>query len=164
MPMRNVAIVLGITCFVLSVGLIGTIVEYTSIVNRKDNTIASLVSEVAGLQNQVGNLTDIVNLNASEVWVDHQTVNQPANSYSSWIFSARYAGYVCVEIHSSTTESTFVEVIYTSHGANFNQRVVVGATGAAFFPILPYPFIQVHVGNTDMLNGATQTVTITYYY
>jgi predicted PurR-regulated permease PerM len=52
---RNVAIVLGIICIILVVGLIVAVANYTSIIKGKDDTIASL-------QNQVGDLNSIINL------------------------------------------------------------------------------------------------------
>jgi len=60
---RNAAIVLGTLCIILVVGLIGTMISYASVINEKDNTIASLNSEISSLQDQVADLQDqITNL------------------------------------------------------------------------------------------------------
>ncbi|MEM3761003.1 MAG: hypothetical protein QXZ02_07860 [Candidatus Bathyarchaeia archaeon] len=60
---RKVAIALGIVAIILLVGLVGAIANYTSIINGKDNTIASLNSQIANLQNQVNDL------NATYTWL-----------------------------------------------------------------------------------------------
>jgi hypothetical protein len=118
---------------------------------------------LSGNITQKNQLQDIVNLAKSTTWVNSQTVSQPANSYSNWTVSASYAGYVSVCVQSSTTDTTYVRVIYSSHGVNYDNQISVGVSGTAVFPILPAS-IEIRVGNTDLLNGATETVTITYYY
>ena len=189
---RTVVIALGIVCIILGVGLVGAIANYTSIINGKDSTIAdkdsqiadkdntisnlnsqisskdseisSLNSEVTNLENQVDNLNDIVNLAKSVTWVDDETISQPASSYTYWTTSASYAGYVSVWVHTSTTTNTYVRVIYSSHGVNYDHQIGVGTGGTAVFPILPASGIQIRVGNSNLFTGATETVTITYYY
>ena len=77
---RNVIVALGTICVILAVGLIGTIMSYTSMISEKDNTITSLISQiqilqdnVTDLQNQMThmqillkNLNDIINLNETD--------------------------------------------------------------------------------------------------
>lgn len=198
---RTVAIALGIICLILAVCLVGTIANYTAIINGKDSTIAnkdsqistlhsqiadkdntisnldsqissknsqisSLNSQVISLQNQVNDLTNIVNLAKSVMWVDDQTISQPAYSYTHWTpaFSASYAGYVSVWVQTSTTTNTYVRVIYTAYGVNYDNQIGVGTGGTAVFPILPCSSIEIRVGNTNLFTGATETVTITYHY
>lgn len=60
---RNVAVALGIMCIVLAVGLAGAIVGYTSILNERDNTIASLNSQITEKDSQISSL------NASYNWL-----------------------------------------------------------------------------------------------
>lgn len=110
------------------------------------------------------NLNNIINLQDSTVWVNDQTVSQPASSYTVWTVSATYAGYVSVLVQSSTVAGTHVEAIYSSNGVNFNQEITVNAGDTATFPILPSSSIQIGVGNGSILNGATETVTVTYHY
>jgi len=57
---RNVAIVLGTICIILTVGLIGTIMSYTSIIGENYNTIVSLNSQISSLQNEIANLQNQV--------------------------------------------------------------------------------------------------------
>jgi uncharacterized protein YoxC len=168
---KNLAIALGIICIILAVGLVGAVANYTSIISGKDNTIAtkdsqisSLNSQVTSLQNQVNDLTDTVNLAKSTVWASNEAVNQVAGSYVYWTRSASYAGYVSVNVQTSTTTNTYVRVIYSSHGASYDNQIGVGTGGTAVFPILPASSIEIRVGNTNLFNGASETVTITYYY
>jgi len=168
---RTVAIALGIICVILAVGLVGAVANYTSTISGKDNTIASLNSQIttkdntiSSLNSQVSDLTNTVNLAKSTVWVNDETANQPASSYTYWRVSANYAGYVSVVVHTSTTTNTYVRVIYSSHGVNYDNQIGVGVGGTAVFPILPASSIETRVGNSNWFNGATETVTITYHY
>lgn len=121
-------------------------------------------SEYNALQDQVSDLTSALNLSKSTVWVNDQTISQPASSYTVWTVSASYAGYVSVWVQSSSVPGTHVKAIYSSHGVSFNQEIVVSAGYTANFPILPSSSIQIEVGNGNLINGATETVTITYHY
>lgn len=170
---RNVAIALGLTCIVLAVGLVGAVASYTSIISGKDNTIASLNSQItskdfeisslnsqkASLENQIDSLNDIVHLAKSEIWLDSETISQPANSY--WYFStnkAIYAGYVSVAIHTSTTTNTYVRLNYSVYvttsivdghvyvtALNYDNRIDVGSSGTAVFPVLPASSIEIRI-------------------
>jgi len=135
----------------------GNITYYNSQIN-------SLNSQITSLQNQVNDLTDITNLAKSTVWVNDQTVSQPANSYTHWTCSASYAGYVSVWVQTSSATDTRVRVIYSSHGVDYDDEIGVGSSGTAVFPLLPSSNIEIRVGNHNLVSGATETVTITYYY
>jgi hypothetical protein len=166
---RNVAIALGIICTILGVGLVGAIANYTSIIDGKDNTITSLNTQIAikdsqltSLQNQVDNLTDITKMLKHTIWVDHYTISQPANSYTSWRPDVLYAGYVEVHVESTTNE-TYARVIYWAYGFDYDQQSHVGADGTVAFPLMPFFSVEIRVGNTDP-DGANETVTIRYHY
>jgi len=161
---RNVAIALGIICIIMAVGLVGAISNYTSIISGKDNTIASKDSQIASLNSQVSDLTNTTNLAKSATWVDDQTISQSAYSYTYWTFSASYAGYVSVWVHTSTTTNTYIRVIYTAYGVNYDNQIGVGTGGTAVFSLLPCSSIEIRVGNTNLISGATETVTVTYHY
>ena len=139
MVSRNVAIALGIICIILVVGLGGVMAYY------------------------VNDLTSTLNLGKSTVWVDEQTISQPDISATYWTESANYAGYVSIYIHSSTSGSNTVEVVYSEYGVSFSERVVVFAGKTAAFPILPSSNIIIGIWS-DVVNGSTETVTITYHY
>ncbi len=147
---RRVAIALGIICVVLATSLGGI--------------AFSLNSQITSLQKQVNDLKDIIALEKYEIWADHETLSQPARSYAYWTFSASYAGYLTVTVHTSTTDNTYVRVIWSSYGVDYDHSIIVGRSGIAVFPILPCSNIEIRVGNTNLLSGATETVTITYYY
>jgi hypothetical protein len=49
---RSVTIALGIICVILTVGIVGAIANYTSVISGKDNTISSRDSQISNLQTQ----------------------------------------------------------------------------------------------------------------
>jgi len=109
---------------------------------------------------------NISNLADSAVWENNDSIQQPASQYTNWTESVNYAGYVSVYVQSSNVTGTHVAIAYSAYGANFTQEnddVTVG--GTAVFPILPST-ITVFVGNGNLgfEGGASETVTITYYY
>lgn len=65
---RNVVIALGIICIVLAVGLVGAIANYTSIINGKDNTIATKNSTITSLNSQIETLTS--QKSQIQTWLD----------------------------------------------------------------------------------------------
>jgi len=154
---RNVAVALGIICIILV-----ALIAYFTVVG------ISAQNSYNNLQNQNNQLQNIVNLANSTVWVNDQTVSQPAGglgvSYTTWSESASYAGYVSIDVLSSTTSKTFANVVYSAYGVNYNDQVNIGTSGTAYFPVLPSSTLTVEVGNGNLVNGATETVTITYYY
>jgi hypothetical protein len=159
---RRVFIALEIVCIILLACLVGATSLYQWQINDKDNTITNL-------QNQLIDLTNIVDMDKYATWASDQTINQTVNSYNSWTEETNYAGFVAVQVLSSTTDKTYVEVIYSyyiinsNYGINYDQRIAVGSSGVATFPIEP-SYIEIRVGNSNLINGANETVTITYYY
>jgi len=121
-------------------------------------------SEYDSLQAERNLLKSIVDLDKYQVIIDHQTISQPGSTYTSWIFSAPYAGYLEIEIATSTADNIVVGVIYNSYGVNFDQEIIVGTSGTAVFPILPSTDILVRVGNANLFVDATEKVTVTYHY
>jgi len=182
---RTVAIALGIIAIILAVGLVGAIADYTSIISGKDNTIAndnktitqtetwlnanitSLTAQITSLQSSEQIMYKIAALKVNGTWVNDQIVNQSASSYTNFTrydgygYYTDYSGYVSVNVWTSTTNNTYVEVIWSAYGINYDNRVTVGTGGTAVFPVLPAT-IEIRVGNTNLINGATETVTITY--
>jgi len=159
---RTVAIGLGIACIILLVGLVGAILVYSSMMNDKDNEISDLSQQVTSLSSQVANLTSIANLTKSTAWLNFKNVSIQAGYENVWNFISTYAGYVSVQVFSSTTADIYVRVAYASHGVNYDNQINVGMGGTAVFPVLPAS-IQISVGNPGM-TSVTTTVTIIYYY
>jgi hypothetical protein len=142
--------------------------EYNTAVsnyNNEVNTYNNYVSDHSHTDEDYNSVNNIASLNDSAVWVNDQTISQPSSSFTVWTVSADYAGYVSVWVQSSTVPGTHVKVIYSAKGVDFNQELVIGYGQTANFPLLPSSNIQVEVGNALFGgNGATETVTITYYY
>ena len=80
-----------------------------------------------------------------------------------WNGDVNYAGYFIVSVESSSN-TTFVQMVYSSFGINFDQTIVVGTSGSAGFPVLPADSIDVIIGNTELVDSVNGTVTVTYHY
>ena len=168
---RSVAVGLGIICIILITGIGGVMAYYTmqinnnySAYNDEVNTYNNYVNDHHHNDSDYSFYYNSANLFISTGWAYDQTVSQPASSYTVWNFSASYAGYVSVWVRFSNVSGTNVRVSYSSNGVNFSQEKVVNAGDTANFPILPSPSIQVEVGNSNLVGGAIETVTIAYYY
>jgi predicted PurR-regulated permease PerM len=164
MVSRNVALTLGIICIILAASLVVVIAYNITTVNSFTLTDNYDLSQIASLEGQVNNLTNILNLSNSTIWVNSQTVSQGTGSYFPWIFSASYCGYISVLLQTSNIPYTSVEFTYSAYGMNYSQAQLVSAGNTAFFPILPCSDIIVEVGSGNTSSLATVTVTITYYY
>jgi hypothetical protein len=166
---RKMAIGLGMVCIILLVSLVGTLLVYSSMLNEKNNEISALNQQlanrdmvIASLNSQVAYFTSIANLTQSTIWVNLKTISIQASSEAVWSEIANYAGYVSVQVYSSTAANTYVRVIYSSHGVNYDSQINVGSGGTGVFPVLPAP-IQISVGNPTP-TVANATVTIVYHY
>jgi len=167
--------------------------DLNSQVAEKDIDIAALSSEFTSLNSQVSSLQatldqynrtnsnlregiEILNLqiesylnllylNASGYLVLEQPFTQNASEYTV-IFQnlLDYAGYVGVSAQS-TSNTTYVQVLYSSYGVNYDHNVTVTTSGTAYFPVLPGG-VEIRVGNTDTYSGdsVNATATAVYYY
>jgi hypothetical protein len=175
----------SIACIVLITAIVTIIAFYNSILKYKDATIASLDSEIAdkeaqisslicdsdNLQSQINNLTEIIDLNKSEVWIDDYFENVSAGSCISLNRTIDYAGYIKFEnisgVPTTETGEIYVQVIWSGEDLVFyNQKLVVGEEDAFFrFPVLPTSNLEVRIGCDDPSNGAADiTATIAYVY
>lgn len=139
-------------------------------IKQKDSQIQSLQnqikqkdSQIQSLQNQINELNNIVHLQKQETWLNRYTLSQPPGEANYWVFNVQYPGYIEVIVHSSTTSNTYVRVTYNAYGVNFDQKINVGSSGRAVFPVLPGT-IRVYVGNSNWFNGATMIISIQYHY
>jgi hypothetical protein len=120
-------------------------------------------AEIAALNAQISSLTNMLYLNASGVLVYNQAMTQDAGAYTTiWNDILNIAGYVTVAVQSSSN-TTYVAVAYSTLGVYYNNNVTVGTSGTAAFSVLP-GLIEIRVGNTDLVDPVTATVTATYYY
>ena len=145
----------------VSVSISGCTQQETT--TTKTSEYNSLKDSYTALQNQYNELKQIVDMEKSEVLVSSDVVNQPRDSYTYWTFNIDHPGYIEVNVKSSTTSKTYVMCWYNSYGVNYKQSIDVGDSGVAYFPVLPGT-VYVAVGNYNILSGATETVSITYYY
>jgi|GEM_PF-922105 len=156
----------------LQTWLSGNISAYNSYVSDHSYTneqYQTLLNQITQLQTWLsGNITaynNIISLNDSYPVAIDKTVEEGNGAYYTFTLSANYAGYVTINVDSSTVSGTWTEVSYTSHGVNYNQEITVNVGGTSAFPVLPSSSITIGVGNGLVVgSGATETVTITYYY
>ncbi len=161
-----------------------TIEDLQEQLTNRTSTIATLNAQIASLQNQLNNINhnntqyeeeiaeleeqiqeyiNILHLNKTATLVNNQTLTQNPNStLVVWNDDLYYAGYAKVTVESSSN-TTYVQVIYNYGNVHYNQTVTVGASGTAYFPILPSE-VGIIVGNTESTENVTATVTATYFY
>jgi hypothetical protein len=143
-----------------------TYYSYISTHSHTDSAYNSLSVQNTNLQNQVNNLSDIVNLNRNVLWVNKITISNTAGNVARWApsMSVSYAGYIGIQINSLTgNNDTYVEVRYSSPIYGFDIPMSVGKSGSLAFPVLPTTNLEVLIGTTDG-SAATETVTIVYFY
>jgi hypothetical protein len=129
----------------------------------QSSTSANASQEIAYLNSQILALNSILYLNESGLLVNHQSINQAAGANTTVYNNVPYfAGYVSIDVQSNST-TTYVEVIYSSYGVNYDNSVIVGTSGTAAFPVLPGS-VEIRVGNTEAVDSVTATVTATYHY
>jgi len=138
-----------------------------SSLNRANQVLQNIISQLSlnqsDLNSQISVLTSIAYLNYSAYLVYGQAVSLDADANTT-VFSdvLGYAGYVSVYVQSNSN-TTYVEVIYSSYGVNYDNNVTVGTSGTAAFPVLPGT-VEIRVGNTETVDSVNATVTATYYY
>ena len=162
-------------------------------VAEKDTNIAALSSQVASLNSQISSLEDsldesdltistleegveilnsriqsylnIIYLNASIYLFSEASVSQNASTSTNvFQYPLEYAGYVAVSVQS-TSNTTYVQLLYSYYEVIYDHNVTVATGGAAYFPILPGS-VEIRVGNTDVYAGdlLNATVTAIYFY
>jgi hypothetical protein len=127
---------------------------------------------LTNLQKEVNNLTDVMNLQESTVWVKEDKVDITPTPVGegktlTYVENASFAGYVSVQV--SSQYNVVVEVSYLSHGVSYDDALIVSKSGTATFPVLPSSNISFYVYVTFeagiVISGPLYaTVTITYYY
>lgn len=144
--------------------------DVNTIISDLNKTINDIIlystTDVVELNANITTLNGLLNLADSATWINNETVSEPAAgqgiAWHDWTFPASYAGYVTISVSSASPDS-WAHAEYSAYGLNYNNETNVGTNGTATFPILPSN-VTVGVGNGNLGGGATQTVTITYYY
>lgn len=132
---------------------------------QKDSEITNLRESAEYLNSLTAHYLSILFLNESSYLVAQREITTNANeSIMIYQYNLDYAGYVSVNLES-TSNTTYVQLLYSYNGVNYNQNVTVGESGIAHFPILP-TMIEIWVGNIETSNGdsVNATVTAIYYY
>jgi hypothetical protein len=188
---RTVTLALGLICIVLAAGVVGAIAFYSPMVTNlesqlteKENLISSMNATITSLQNslnqssssaatkdtqiaalnyQISNLFNYLNLNVTDLLVYNRTFSQDAGANTTIYYNTvQFAGYVTVAVQSSSNK-TYVQLIYSSYAVNYNSTITVGTSGTAAFPVLP-SYLAIIVGNTETEDAVGATVTATYTY
>jgi hypothetical protein len=147
---RNVGIVLTIVCGILLAFLVGTF--------------------RGGLEKE-----DVLALNKSVVCTDNESISEGAGRFfgyyvdnSKWNVEKEwpYAGYATVQVLTSTSDKTYIEVMYWYEEVEYYTKKDVGRSGNLSFPVLPGDTIAIVIGNEEPVGSGiqNQTVTITYHY
>ncbi len=133
--------------------------------NSSSNVIY-LQNMVNDLQGEITRLQNVLYMNASATLIPSQGFQLDANSNMTiWdqpdtpLF---YAGFVTVQVTSSSN-STFVELAYSSYGLVYDNVVNVGTGGTAYFPVLPGAIV-ITLGSFEANSTVTGTAAVTYIY
>jgi cell division protein FtsB len=133
--------------------------------NSSSNVIY-LQNMVNDLQGEITRLQNVLYMNASATLIPSQGFQLDANSNMTiWdqpdtpLF---YAGFVTVSVTSSSN-STFVELAYSSYGLVYDNVVTVGTGGTAYFPVLPGAIV-ITLGSFEANSTVTGTAVVTYIY
>lgn len=133
--------------------------------DQSNSTIENLQEGVETLNLQIQNYLNLLYLNASMYLFSQAPVSQNASTYTLLFQDTiQYAGYVGVNVQS-TSNTTYVQALYSSFRVNYNNNVTVGFAGTAYFPVLPGT-LEIRVGNTDAYQGdfINATATAIYYF
>jgi len=98
---RNVAIVLGIICVILAVGLVGAVANYTSIISGKDSTIATKNSEIANKDSQISNLQTWLNGNVSNLNSQINSLNSQISDLQNQVTNLQAPKLIFVNIQAN---------------------------------------------------------------
>jgi hypothetical protein len=140
--------------------------EYNALNTAYQNFITTHTysdSEYYSLEDDRDLYYDIANLNYYQTFVDWETVYHAPGYHYHWPYEIYYASYVTVTVHTSTVANTYIRVLYSAYGVDFDQTINVGGAGTATFPLLPCDNLDIRVGNTYN-TAATYTVSIVLYY
>jgi cell division protein FtsB len=127
----------------------------------------SMQNEINGLNAQIQSLYNVIYMNASATLVSAQTFTVGPNTtivvWDQPDTPLLYAGYVTVQVQSSSSNTTFVEMAYDSFGVLYDNVVTIGNEGTVSFPVVPGP-VTIVLGNTELNSAVTGTVAASYHY
>ncbi len=136
---------------------------YQNEIKNMNSNVGNYQSKVQELQDKINRLNAIIDLNCVDYVASSQIINLPAGGNHTWTIYPSYAGYVIVDVQSSTTPNTYVKVIVNSEYGSWTFQEGVGSSGSCTIPVLP-GVVEIIVGNTNWFQGSTMTVSIEYHY
>jgi len=130
--------------------------------DQNESYIATLEEGIEYLNSQISNYLSIIYLNQSE-YLPVEPVSQNASTYTV-LFNGtlNYNGYVAVSAES-TSNTTYIQLLYSSYGVNYDHNVTVALSGTAYFPVL-IGEVEIRLGNTDTYAGDFVNATVTARY
>ena len=144
----------------------------TNLYAQTKNSLDQLTADYADLQNYTASLEDnnytsylenLLQLGASAYILQNQAVQLDAGeNMTLYSDTFLYAGYLAVQV-TSTSNTTFAQLIYSFLDVDFNNTVVLGEEGTTLFPILPTEFAFI-LGNTETTDAVNATVSVSYVY
>lgn len=156
-------------------GLKGNLTSLTNQVFNLQNSLSQANTNLENLRTEYESaiaesneaylsLLNLLNLNVSMPILLNQAVQLEAGANTTLFndFFAEYAGYFTVQVTSSSN-TTYAQVLYSYLGFNFDDVVTVGESGTAAFAVLP-GIIEVRLGNTEPATAVTATVAVRYVY
>ena len=137
-------------------------------INSLQSDKVTLHNQIDDLTEQINNLTEIIDMHKSEVWIDEYFKNIAAGSYISLNRTVDYAGYIKFEqISGVTTTGTgeiYVQVVWSRGDLVFyNEKMVVGEETFFRFPVLPTSHLEVRLGYDDPSNGTANIMATAVY-
>jgi cell division protein FtsB len=154
-----------ISTFTMQIGsLSAQVASLQKSLDQSNSTIKNLQDGVETLNLQIQSYLNVIYMNASGYLFSQTPISAQNASTYSIVFqdTLEYAGYVAISVQS-TSDTTYVQTVYSSFKVNYNQNVTVGKGGTAYFPVLPGD-VEIRVGNTDTGDLMNATATGIYYF
>jgi hypothetical protein len=132
--------------------------------DQNESYITNLEEGIEILNSQIAGYLSIIYLNETD-YLPIDAVSQNASTYTV-LFNGtlKYTGYIAVSAES-TSNTTYIQLLYSAYGVNYDHNVTVGTGGTAYFPVLDAE-IEIRLGNTDTYSGdfinATATARFVY--
>lgn len=116
-------------------------------------------NQASSLQSQITSQQNLLNLQNVITETNNQEVNAPAGAKTQLAdFSAPYAGYLTI---SGTTSSSNTQITVTDTAGASSLTFNFGSGGTLYVPIVPGT-IDILMSNSNLVNGMTATISITY--
>ena len=119
--------------------------------------------DILDLKNNTEYLKDLLQLGESSIILNNTEVELEAGEDTAVFEDAvQYAGYCVVQVESDSA-TTFVQMIFSYGGFDFDNIIVVGEDDIAAFPVLPGE-IAIIIGNTEVSEPVNANVSAIYVY